>query len=182
MHFLPVRTSLIVLALAGPANADRFHLDTAEERAQYDSDGNGGDRAIDGVILSEDEDTYNIRVVGGEIVVAKSAVVEIERNDLDVAAIEGMEREREALLANAESARQSLRAVEASARREAIANPRVAPIAEESLLIEVDFQGLLPGYTFRTYDPVIGRANLTGLRQVIEDFLRAEIMEAAHRR
>lgn len=182
MHSFPVRTSLILLALAAPANADRFHLDTAEERAKYDSDGNGGDRVIDGVIVSEDEDNYNLRVVGGELVLAKSAVVEIERNSLDVAAIERMEQEQADALAAAESSRQELRAVEASARREAILNRRIEPIPEESLLIEVDFQGLLPGYTFRTYDPVIRRANLTGLRQVIEDFLRAEVMDAAHRK
>ena len=47
MLSIQFRTSLILLALVAPAKADKFHLDTAEERAKYE--GNAGDRVIEGV-------------------------------------------------------------------------------------------------------------------------------------
>jgi len=96
--------------------------------------------------------------------------------------IETQEKGRATAVAAAETRRREVQAAEASVRRDtARAGPQPKPSEERSLLIEVDFQNLLPGYTFRTFDPVLGRANLSGLRQVIEDYLRAEVMKAAHR-
>ena len=172
---------LLVFSLQAPGLATKYHL--ADEKESKETVGNAEGRVIEGVLLKEDATTYTIRIVGGEITIAKSSVKRTEEDGMTVAKIETMEKDRGAAVAAAETQRRQVQAAEASARRN-VAEPATQPAApeEQSLLIEVDFQDLLPGYTFRTFDPVLGRANLTGLRQVIEDFLRREVRKAAHRR
>ena len=171
---------LIVFAFQAPAQATKFHL--ADEEESKATVGNAEGRVIEGVLLSEDKTTYTIRIVGGEITIAKSAVKRTEDDALTIAKIETMEKSRATAVAASETQRRQIQAAEASARRSATeASTQPAKIEERSMVIEIDFQGLLPGYTFRTFDPVLGRANLTGLRAVIEDFLRREIKKAAHR-
>ncbi len=173
-------TCLLVFAFQAPALATKFHL--ADEKESKDTEGNAEGRVIEGVLLKEDKTTYTIRIVGGEITIPKSAVKRTENDALTVAKIETMEKGRATTVAASETQRRQIQAAEASARRRTDEAPTpAAKSGEQSLLIEVDFQGLLPGYTFRTFDPVLGRANLTGLRAVIEDFLRSEVKRAAHR-
>jgi len=57
-----------------------------------------------------------------------------------------------------------------------------APGAERDFTIQFDFQGLLPAYGFKIYDPVIHRVDLRGLARQVEDYLRAEVEAAANRR
>lgn len=175
-----LRTALaasLFLGLITPLKADKFYFDTAEDIAA--TEGNDKGRMIEGVLLSQTKDTYTIRIVGGQMEIAKSMVKRHVKDGLTVAQIETTEKGHSADLAKAETRRRDVQAAEASARR--TEQPVAEPTEKPNLLIEIDFQNLLPGYSFRAYDPVLRRANLAGLRQVIEDFLRREIKIAAHR-
>ena len=170
--------ALFATVFAPPAKADKFHFGPQDETAK--TEGNAVGRVVQGVLIKQDKDTYTIRIVGGEITVAKSMVTKIEKDGLTAKMIETMENNQKDQLTQQNTNRRQVQAAEASARK-AAAKPAAQP-AEKSLIIEVDFQNLLPGYTFRTFDPVLHRANLSGLRQVIEDFLRREVRSAAHRK
>ena len=173
-------TCLFVFAFQAPALATKYYLEDEKESAA--TVGNAEGRVIVGVLLKQDLSTYTIRIVGGEVTIAKSAVKRIENDGMTIAKIEKMEKDSATAVAASETQRREIQAAEASARRSAAeSKSQPAKTEEQSILIEIDFQGLLPGYTFRTFDPVLGRANLTGLRAVIEDFLRREIKKAAHR-
>jgi len=167
----------LFFALTNALKADKFYLDTPEDTAA--TQGNAKGRMIEGVLLSETSKTYTVRVAGGQIEIAKSLVKRHVKGALTLEQIETRETERAAATSQAETRRREVQAVEASARR--ATPPTSKPDAGQDLLIKVDFRNLLPGYTFRAYDPVLRRANLSGLRQVIEDYLRREVKSAAHR-
>ena len=66
--------------------------------------------------------------------------------------------------------------------REASLTPPDADPDEKRLTVNVDFQGLLPNYIFKAYDPVLRRANLSGLATVVREYLRSEVKRTAHRK
>ena len=172
-------TCLALAAFAPVLKADKFHL---EDPAAADKvEGNVKTRAIEGVLIEKTDKTYRIRVVGGELTLLKSQVVKIESDSLTVAKIESMEKDRAPKVAAANVKRREIQAAEASVRGRDTADASSNVPEQRTLVIEVDFQGLLPGYTFRSYDPVLHRANLSGLRSVIEAYLREEVRRAAHR-
>jgi hypothetical protein len=174
--------SLSALTLAMPAKADKFHLDSKDDKAK--TQGGGPGRVIEGVLIEKDDKakTYRIRVLGGEVILAQSAVKSIEKDTLTVAMIETMEKDQAEQLAQQDQRRRDVQAAEASARRTARAERRASAVNQERTLpIEIDFQGLVRGYTFKSYDPVLHRANLSGLTQLIENYLRQEVERAAHR-
>ena len=138
MRILPLTAAALLLAL--PAKADKFWLSDPDAQPEGSSP-----HVIEGVLLAEDANEYHIRIVGGELVLAKSAVFKVEKDDLSVDAIvaaekdgvealvaanrerelqqEAARRERELQLAEA-AARRTARASEASARATA---PVAAP-------------------------------------------------------
>ena len=82
-----------------------------------------------------------------------------------------MESGQRVRVAEADDERRRIQAAEATLRREVRDRARtLEEPTEKALLIEIDY---------RAYDPVLHRANPRGLRQVIEDYIRAEILRAA---
>lgn len=176
--------SLGLSVLAPSVSADKFYFGTAQEAEKLQA---GTPDVVEGVLLREENGTYVIRVEGGEIHVPKDSIYKIEKDDLTVAAIEQRERASRERLARADEERRRLLAAEASRRVEGVhpaeAATRRGAEPEREIRIVVDFQGLLPNYRFRApYDPVLHRANLSGLARVVEAYLREEIERAMHRR
>lgn len=174
--------ALLVL-LAQPASADKFYFASAED--QKKTVGNAAKESfVEGVLLKEDKDSYTIRILGGEMIVAKSMVIRIERDGLTVAQLEAREATRKDELARQENNRRQLQAAEAAARREARATE--AAMRRErrpaQLNIDVDFGGILGhfrtgGRAIEPYDPVIHRANLSGLPDVVDTYMQALLDE-----
>jgi hypothetical protein len=179
MRLLPV--SLVAFCLAAPAAADKFHLGSADDAKKL-AEGSSPS-VIEGVLLEEKDGNYVIRVDGGEIRLAKASVHKIEKDGLTVADLEKREKDASDRLAEANVRRSQLQAAEASATREARnAAAARSPEMPESIVINVDFNGLLPSYAFRTgYDPVLHRADLSGLAGVVEAYLRDELARVHHR-
>lgn len=172
-------TAVLLFTLTSSLAAQKFHFGPEDETGK--TLGNAAGRTIEGVIVAEDETTYTVRIVGGEMIVPKDTVTKVESTGITLANIETAEQEQAEQVADAEIRRQQIQAAEASAQRDYREAVRAAePAEEKTLLIEVDFQNLLPSYTFQSYDPVLHRANLSGLRAVIEDYLRREVRAAAH--
>ena len=172
-------TASIALSVTAPSFADKFHFGKSDESEK--TVGNAKSRAVEGVLIKQDDTTYTIRFVGGEMTVAKSLVHKVEADGLTVAQIENREKDQSDAVAKSETKRREFHAAEASATKRAAPATAEPAAKDSSIVIEVDFQGLLPGYTFRTYDPVLRRANLSGLSGVIEDYLRRQVPPAAHR-
>ncbi len=176
----PLATTLLAsLALASTASADRFFVGTPESEAKLAH----GANYIEGVLIRTTDEEYVIRILNGEIRLPKSMVYKIEQDGLTVEQLEKREADRAATAAEANVRRAEARAEEAALREEeAIERARVEEEAPKTeLTIVVDFQGALPGYRFKTYDPVLHRADFSGLRAVIEDYLRRQVERAAHR-
>lgn len=93
--------------------ADRFHL-TSQQDASRAAEGSSPD-VIEGVLLGEENGMYRLRVVGGEMWLAKSSVQRIEKDALTVADIEA--REKQQAEAAAKPAGAAGTPVEATARR-----------------------------------------------------------------
>jgi hypothetical protein len=179
MRLLPA--SLAVLWLAAPAAADKIHLGSAEEAKKY-AEGSSPS-VIEGVLLKEEDGNYVVRVEGGEIRLAKARVHSVEKDGLTVADLEKREKDARDRLAQADVRRAELQAAEASATREAreAAAARSEPVPE-NVIINIDFDGLLPTLRFRTgYDPVLDRIDLGGLAGLVEDYLRDELARAYRR-
>lgn len=72
--------------------ADRFHLTNQQDAARA-AEGSSPD-VIEGVLLGEEDGMYRLRVVGGEMWLARSAVQRIEKDALTVADIEAREKQQ----------------------------------------------------------------------------------------
>src|SRR5882672_8162590 len=110
-HVLAVLTALLV---APVAKADKFWMVSPDESKQMAA---GSPAYLVGVLIAEDANTYTVRVVGGQVVLAKKSVVKIEKDGLtldDVSKFEKADAERVAV---ADKERQQAQAAEASARR-----------------------------------------------------------------
>lgn len=122
MRFLPLTACALLFAL--PAKADKFWL--SDPAAQKNAEATSPD-ILEGVLLAEDADGYHIRVVGGELVLAKKLVFKIEKDDLTVEAIVKAEKDAAEALALANKERElqqqiarkerEIRAAEATARK-----------------------------------------------------------------
>lgn len=131
---------LCALFAALPAKADTFWF--AEPSSAPEAADNAVRDCVRGVLLSEDKDVYVVRVVGGEMTIAKSSVVRVEKDDLTVEAIAKAEADAKDALAAADSERAQRQAeskllrdvavAEASARK-AEATPPAAPAAAPAL-------------------------------------------------
>lgn len=175
--------SLVLAFLAQPANADKFHF--APDDDQKKMVGNAADNNfVEGVLLKEDKDSYTIRILGGEMNIAKSMVVKVERDGLTVAQLEAREAARTEALAQANNNRRQLQAAEASMRREARAAEATMKRtrAPSQLNIDVDFQGIIGqfrtgGRAIKPFDPVIGRSNLSGLPEIVDIYMRKLLVQ-----
>ncbi len=181
--------AIALASIAGHANADLFHFGSAKDSAQT-AEGSRAD-VIEGVLLRKEEGLYVIRIEGGVVTVPVSSVHKIEKTELSIVDIENREQRTAGHLVTANEIRRErllTAAAEAAARRnqarvrEASLTPPGADPDEKRLTVNVDFQGLLPNYIFKAYDPVLRRANLSGLATVVREYLRSEVKRTAHRK
>jgi hypothetical protein len=177
--------SLVLALLAPSVNADKFYFGTDED--QKKTVGNAaGDNFVEGVLLKQDKDTYTIRILGGEMNIAKSMVTRVEKDGLTVAQLEAREAARKDDLAQQENNRRQLQAAEAAARREALrateATMQRSTRQPSQLNIDVDFQGITGlfqsgGRAIKSYDPIIHRSNLSGLPAIVDTYMQARLDE-----
>ena len=150
---LRILTAACAAALFAPlAHADKFYLGSADDAAKMAED--SSPNMISGVLLKEDDTFYTLRVEGGEMQLQKALVYKVEKDTLTVAAIEALENDAQARLAQADLERKQIlaasdteiagnssRAVEAAMRRGGVGT-------SEAALSEVE-----PAPVF---DPVLG--------------------------
>jgi hypothetical protein len=126
MRFLPLILPCALL-FALPAKADKFWFSDPE--TQKNAPANSAPDMLEGVLVAEDADTYTVRIVGGEVVLAKKSVVKVEKDGLTVEQIGQSEKAAADGLAAADKERalqqdiarkeRELRAAEASAKKSA---------------------------------------------------------------
>lgn len=185
--FPPMRNPVVLLTfavLAPSLCADRFFFGSeADDKKFVGKEGADTRASIAGVLLREENGMYVIRVEGGEVWVERARVYQVDKDDLTVAQLEDREREAKDLLAAADK-RRVAQFAEATARRSDRAAPAPEATKAQALTIEVDFDGLLPGYKFNPNSDVLRRVDLVGLSRQIEDWLLAngvEPMQGARR-
>ncbi len=125
MRYLPLTVCALLFAL--PAKADKFWLsDPADEK---NAAAGSSPNILEGVLIAETDDTYQVRIVGGEVFLSKKAVFKVEKDGLTVDAIAKAEKDSAEALAAANRERElqdqikrgerQVKAAEASARRTA---------------------------------------------------------------
>lgn len=149
MRYLPLIAG--VLLICAPAKADKFWL--SDPAAQKAAAGSSPD-LIEGVLVAEDDESYHVRIEGGEIVLSKKRVFKVEKDGLTLDAIvkaEGAKKEaleqanKDRVLAQAEAKQQrNVRFAEASSRSSA-----------EAVEADTSRSEVSPAATQR-FDPVVG--------------------------
>jgi hypothetical protein len=135
MRILPFVLGILLLQV--PAHADKFWL---SDPAAKPAEGSVAD-VVHGVLIAESDEGYHVRVVGGELILPKSSVWKIEKDDLSIDAIVKTEQDQADQLAAADRERQmaqaaarrarDVRAVEASASKAVDAAARATEPAVE---------------------------------------------------
>ncbi|MEZ5963523.1 MAG: hypothetical protein R3F56_06725 [Planctomycetota bacterium] len=178
----PLPILLALVASAPALRADRFYFGSeVEDKKFVGEEGTDVRSGLPGVLLREQDGMYVIRVEGGEVWVERSRVYHVEKDDLTVAQIEERERKAQDLLAAARG-RHLAQVAEAAAKRSeqsATAASKAEGSETKALTLEIDFEGLLPGYKFLPDSDVLRRVDLVGLSREIEDWLRANGVEPA---
>ncbi|MBK8975329.1 MAG: hypothetical protein IPM29_05345 [Planctomycetes bacterium] len=153
MIFRSVLLPALCAALcASAAHADRFHLGPADRAEQMTA---GEPDIVEGVLLREEDGRYVIRVVGGEIQIAKALVREIERDDLTVEEIERREQAARGSLAEANAERESRQALAQAERMERIREVRAAEASARRTAAQ-PAEASVPPLPRQAYDPVLG--------------------------
>lgn len=135
------------LLFALPAKADKFWF--SDPAARQAAEGSLPDM-IAGVLLSADADTYRIRTVGGELVLAKKSVVRVEKDGLTVEAIERAEKDAADALAAANRERELRRQIGAKEREIRAAEAAVKKGAKKPVDASAPTTDPAP-----TFDPVL---------------------------
>lgn len=148
---------LTALLIAPVAKADKFWMVSPDEAKLMTA---GSPACLVGVLVAEDANTYTVRVVGGQVVLAKKSVVKIEKDGLtldDVSKFEKADAER---VAAADKERQQAQAAEASARRVRTDAQPVDATAHAAPL-----PAPLPAPVEEAYDPVLHVVRAIGVRE-----------------
>lgn len=146
MRALPF--ALLSLCLCGTAKADRFWLSDPDAKLP---DG-VAPTIVEGVLLAQSDEGYHVRIVGGEVLLPKSAVKRIDKDTLSIEAIVALEAQAAAAApapspalasAPASAPRRRARPVDATASSATAApTPAAAPVGSEQPT---------------GYDPILGR-------------------------
>ena len=104
MRYLPLTVCALLFAV--PAKADKFWLSdpAAEKNAAAGSSAN----VLEGVLIAETEDAYQVRIVGGEVFLPKKAVFKVEKDGLTLDSIAKSEKDNSEALAAANREREML--------------------------------------------------------------------------
>lgn len=125
MRYLPLTVCALLFAL--PAKADKFWL--SDPALEKDAAPGSSPNILEGVLIAETDEAYQVRIVGGEVFLPKKSVFKVEKDGLTVDTIAKAEKDSAEALAAANRERQlqaeikkgerQVRAAEASARRSA---------------------------------------------------------------
>jgi hypothetical protein len=153
---------LAVSALfAAVARADTFWL---EPKPATEQPGAVAPDVIHGVLLDETETTLHIRVVGGEVWLAKARVHAVDSDDLTIANVERQEANAKA--ARRQASRTEAVATEAASPRSArpTAEPAVTdPVAPAPVLDDAELIREAEDMPAPIYDPILHRAIPQGM-------------------
>jgi len=153
MRTLPL-AALAAVVFAPVAKADKFWLVRPDAQAKM-VEGSDPD-VIQGVLIAEDQKTYHLRIVGGELFLDKARVFRVEKDGLTIDAVVGKEKADADRLAAADRERQ----LKAAAPAPRVAAGRTA-VDAAARRVEASPVGQPPE---PAYDPVIHRlAPVNGL-------------------
>ena len=176
-----ILAALSVFVLAPFARADKLWLKTDAPATQAEGQ---APQCLVGVVSAETAEEYTLRMPGGTMVLAKSAVARIERDGLTLEQIEASERDMHKAAAEADSkrSRDLARWTDAAHKQRAAAQAE-EPAEPQDATLTIDFKGLLAPITFRRDLPLLSQLDLEALRATVEAFLRAELQRlGAHPR
>jgi len=143
---------LCALFAALPAKADTFWF--AEPSSTPEAAENAVRDCVRGVLLSEDKDAYVVRIIGGELTIAKASVVRVEKDDLTVEAIAKAETDAKDALAAADAERAQRHAERKLARGVAVAEAAARKSEAARAMLPADE----PALPTTAYNPVLGYA------------------------
>lgn len=176
MRFLPLTACALLFAL--PAKADKFWL--SDPAAQQNAPASSSPDLLEGVLLGEEGDSYRIRVVGGELLLAKKAVFKVEKDGLTVEAIAKAEKDAAETLALANRERELQQQIARKERdvkaAEAAARKRDVKPAEASLRAAdepVAFDPVLGGLPAMNRGDLVREMRLAYDQTGNRDYLRA---------
>lgn len=153
----------LALLLALPAKADKFWLsDPADPKVEAGSSPN----VIEGVLIAENDDGYHVRVVGGELFLAKKAVFKVEKDSLSLDDIS--KAEQQAAEANAAAERERAAAEAASRRANQVRVAEASASKAAAKVVAADAEPA-PAAEPAGYDPVVGRATGTSQADLLRD-------------
>lgn len=121
--------ALLGLCITSAARADTFWLSDPKEKLPEGA----SHRTLTGVLLAQSDEGYHVRIVGGEVLLPKSAVYRIDKDSLSLDDIVQQEQAAAARAAVAEQERQAQRA----ARQ---AEAATAPRAMRAVPAEASFE------------------------------------------
>jgi hypothetical protein len=171
MH-TPLLLILSVLSTPTQGQPDKFWL---ESPAQANAVEESRPAVIDGVLLEQDDESYLIRVVGGEVRLPKASVVKIEKDNLTAAKIDRAEREQREQRAAAAAA--AAAASEQQAAAEAPTAPAQPSDPAADLGYVEQFVEATPAAAPQ-YDPVL---HVQRCGQCADDYTLLRDLEMAYR-
>jgi len=156
MRYLPLIAG--VLLICAPAKADKFWL--SDPKAEQNAAEGSSPNYIEGVLLGEDDDGYHVRVDGGEVVLLKSSVFKVEKDELSIDAIvktesDGQEAgkladEERRVVQLVQKQEREMTAVEASVRRSVQAVEADSGVREAAPVAGFDpVLGVATGYNYQ---------------------------------
>ncbi len=141
-----------------PAKADKFWL--SDPATQKNTPATSSPDLIEGVLLAEDATDYHIRVVGGELVLAKKRVFKVEKDGLTLDGIVKVEKDRAEALALANQERQLQQQIARKERELKVAEAAAKKSAPKAV------DAVAPRAEAPAFDPVIGVVRPAGDAQV----------------
>ena len=149
MRYLPLIAG--VLLICAPAKADKFWL--TDPKTEKNAAAGSSPNLNEGVLVAEDDDSYHVRINGGEVLLPKSSVFKVEKDDLTLDAIVKAEADSQKA---GEQANEERRATQATQKRQR--DVRIAEASSRRSAQAVDAgttRGTTPVPAGR-FDPVLG--------------------------
>ena len=78
MRYIPLFAG--VLLICAPAKADKFWL--TDPNTKQSSVAGSSPNLIEGVIVAEKDGLYHVRIVGGQVMLAKKSIFKVEKDDI----------------------------------------------------------------------------------------------------
>ena len=154
MRYLPLIAG--VLLICAPAKADKFWL--SDPKAAQNAPAGSSPNFIEGVLIDENREEYHVRVSGGELVLRKTSVFKVEKDDLSLEAIVKAEidSKQAGKLANQQRNQHQALASEIREVKTALAAARRSARTVEASSTRPEARRAAQGTRF---DPIVGTTN-----------------------